>query len=51
MDERLASEKEKLHGPGILFASGLIAGEAIMGIGLAGMRTRARWQDKAGDLR
>ncbi|HIF37644.1 MAG: oligopeptide transporter, OPT family [Methanobacteriota archaeon] len=36
-DEKLASEKEKLHGPGILFASGLIAGEAIMGIGLAGM--------------
>jgi hypothetical protein len=33
----LAEEKEKLHGPGILFASGLIAGEAIMGIGLAGM--------------
>ena len=36
-DEKLTSEKEKLHGPGILFASGLIAGEAIMGIGLAGM--------------
>ena len=36
-DEKLAREKEKLHGPGILFASGLIAGEAIMGIGLAGM--------------
>ena len=36
-NEKLASEKEKLHGPGILFASGLIAGEAIMGIGLAGM--------------
>jgi uncharacterized oligopeptide transporter (OPT) family protein len=35
--ELLAEEKEKLHGPGILFASGLIAGEAIMGIGLAGM--------------
>ena len=29
--------KEKMHGPGILFASGLIAGEAIMGIGLAAM--------------
>ena len=36
-EELLAQEKEKLHGPGILFASGLIAGEAIMGIGLAGM--------------
>jgi uncharacterized oligopeptide transporter (OPT) family protein len=36
-EEFLAQEKEKLHGPGILFASGLIAGEAIMGIGLAGM--------------
>ena len=36
-EEVLAQEKEKLHGPGILFASGLIAGEAIMGIGLAGM--------------
>ena len=36
-EELLAEEKEKLHGPGILFASGLIAGEAIMGIGLAGM--------------
>ena len=35
--EKLEEEKEKLHGPGILFASGLIAGEAIMGIGLAGM--------------
>ena len=35
--QKLSSEKEKLHGPGILFASGLIAGEAIMGIGLAGM--------------
>ena len=35
--EKLEQEKEKLHGPGILFASGLIAGEAIMGIGLAGM--------------
>ena len=34
---KLEQEKEKLHGPGILFASGLIAGEAIMGIGLAGM--------------
>ena len=33
----LEQAKEKLHGPGILFASGLIAGEAIMGIGLAGM--------------
>ena len=33
----LKSEKEKMHGPGILFASGLIAGEAIMGIGLAAM--------------
>ena len=29
--------KERSHGPGILFASGLIAGEAIMGIGLAAM--------------
>ena len=36
-EEVLTQEKEKLHGPGILFASGLIAGEAIMGIGLAGM--------------
>ena len=36
-EQKLSSEKEKLHGPGILFASGLIAGEAIMGIGLAGM--------------
>ena len=36
-EKKLSSEKEKLHGPGILFASGLIAGEAIMGIGLAGM--------------
>ena len=36
-EEVLVQEKEKLHGPGILFASGLIAGEAIMGIGLAGM--------------
>ena len=35
--EELEQAKEKLHGPGILFASGLIAGEAIMGIGLAGM--------------
>jgi len=35
--EKLEQTKEKLHGPGILFASGLIAGEAIMGIGLAGM--------------
>ena len=35
--EKLKQEKEKLHGPGILFASGLIAGEAIMGIGLAAM--------------
>ena len=35
--KKLEQEKEKLHGPGILFASGLIAGEAIMGIGLAGM--------------
>ena len=33
----LEQEKERLHNPGILFASGLIAGEAIMGIGLAGM--------------
>ena len=33
----LNSIKEKMHGPGILFASGLIAGEAIMGIGLAAM--------------
>ncbi len=36
-EQKLSNEKEKLHGPGILFASGLIAGEAIMGIGLAGM--------------
>ena len=36
-DTDLEQAKEKLHGPGILFASGLIAGEAIMGIGLAGM--------------
>ena len=35
--EELNSVKEKMHGPGILFASGLIAGEAIMGIGLAAM--------------
>ena len=35
--EKLKQEKEKLHGPGILFASGLIAGEAIMGIGSAAM--------------
>ncbi len=35
--ELLEQEKERLHNPGILFASGLIAGEAIMGIGLAGM--------------
>jgi putative OPT family oligopeptide transporter len=42
-DEKLASEKEKLHGPGILFASGLIAGEAIMGIGLAGMAVSGRY--------
>jgi len=35
--EKLSSIKEKMHGPGILFASGLIAGEAIMGIGLAAM--------------
>ena len=34
---KLDVEKEKSHGPGILFASGLIAGEAIMGIGLAAM--------------
>ena len=33
----LETTKEKMHGPGILFASGLIAGEAIMGIGLAAM--------------
>ena len=36
-EEKLSNEREKLHSPGILFASGLIAGEAIMGIGLAGM--------------
>jgi putative OPT family oligopeptide transporter len=35
--EKLNLIKEKMHGPGILFASGLIAGEAIMGIGLAAM--------------
>ena len=34
---KLDAVKEKSHGPGILFASGLIAGEAIMGIGLAAM--------------
>ena len=34
---KLDSVKEKNHAPGILFASGLIAGEAIMGIGLAAM--------------
>tara|TARA_Y100000758_G_scaffold302209_1_gene269624 strand:- start:256 stop:2493 length:2238 start_codon:yes stop_codon:yes gene_type:complete len=33
--EVLEVEKEKLHSPGILFASGLIAGEAITGILLA----------------
>jgi len=36
-EEKLSHEREKLHSPGILFASGLIAGEAIMGIGLAAM--------------
>ena len=36
-EEELTQQKEKLHGPGILFASGLIAGEAIMGIALAAM--------------
>ena len=36
-EEKLSAEREKLHNPGILFASGLIAGEAIMGIGLAAM--------------
>ncbi len=36
-EEKLSQEREKLHSPGILFASGLIAGEAIMGIGLAAM--------------
>ena len=36
-EEKLSHEREKLHNPGILFASGLIAGEAIMGIGLAAM--------------
>ena len=36
-EEELSHQREKLHSPGILFASGLIAGEAIMGIGLAGM--------------
>ena len=36
-NDKLNSIKEKMHGPGILFASGLIAGEAIMGIGLAAM--------------
>ena len=42
-DEKLANEKEKLHGPGILFASGLIAGEAIMGIALAGMEVSGHY--------
>ncbi len=36
-EEELSQQREKLHSPGILFASGLIAGEAIMGIGLAAM--------------
>ena len=36
-EEELSHQKEKLHSPGILFASGLIAGEAIMGIALAAM--------------
>jgi len=36
-EEELSQQKEKLHSPGILFASGLIAGEAIMGIALAAM--------------
>ena len=36
-EEELSHQREKLHSPGILFASGLIAGEAIMGIGLAAM--------------
>ncbi|MED6306191.1 MAG: oligopeptide transporter, OPT family [Candidatus Thermoplasmatota archaeon] len=36
-EEKLSGEKERLHSPGILFASGLIAGEAIMGIALAAM--------------
>ena len=36
-EEELSHQREKLHSPGILFASGLIAGEAIMGIALAGM--------------
>ena len=29
------AERDKAHGPGVLFASGLIAGEAIMGVLLA----------------